>query len=79
MCTSRVLQYILYGCNLSVGIVLNARFTTNGMRVKNNTHIHAARTSTIRVIAAHELLFAATMQSFAHMPLELAIHNKVVL
>jgi len=25
-----------YYCNLSVGITLNVRFTTNGMRAKNN-------------------------------------------
>jgi len=27
-------------CNLSVSVVLNVRFTTNGMCVKNNTHIY---------------------------------------
>jgi len=42
-------------CNLSVGVALNALFTTNGMRAKNNTHIYAARTSNNRVIVTHEL------------------------
>jgi len=32
-------------CNLSVGIVLNVWFTTNGMCAKNNTHMYVARTS----------------------------------
>jgi len=43
-------------CNLSVGVALNVRFTTNGMCVKNNTHIYVARTSNNRVIAACDLL-----------------------
>ena len=37
-------------CNLSVGVTLNVRFTTNGMCAKNNTHIYVARTSNNRVI-----------------------------
>ena len=44
------------GCNLSVGVALNVRFTTNGMCVKNNTQIYVARTSNNRVIAAWNYL-----------------------
>jgi len=29
-----------YCCNLSVDIVLNVRFTMNGMCTKNKTHMH---------------------------------------
>ena len=29
--------YIYYCCNLSAGVALNGRFTTNGMCAKNNT------------------------------------------
>jgi len=36
-----------YCCNLSVGVALNVRFTTNGMCAKNNTHTYVARTSII--------------------------------
>ena len=36
-------------CNLSVSVVLNVRFTMNGMRVKNNTHIYVAQTSSNRM------------------------------
>jgi len=40
-------------CNLSVGVVLNVRFITNGMCGKNNTNV--ARTSNNRVILLGEL------------------------
>jgi len=39
----------------SVGVALNVRVTTNGMCMKNNTHIYVSRTSNNRVIAACEL------------------------
>jgi len=42
-------------CNLSIGIALNVRFTTNGMCVENNTHIYVARTSNNRVISSGDL------------------------
>jgi len=42
-------------CNLSVGVVLNLRFTTNGMCVKSNTHIYVARTSNNRMIMVCDL------------------------
>ena len=38
--------------NVSVGVALNVRFTTNGMCAKNNTHVYEARTSNNRVIMA---------------------------
>jgi len=44
----------LYCCNLSVGVALNVRFTTNGM-CANNTRIYMARTSNNRVIASGDL------------------------
>ena len=34
-------------CNLSVGIALNVRFTTNRMCAKNNTHIYVAQQARI--------------------------------
>jgi len=37
-----------YCCNLSPGVALNARFTTNGMCAKNNTHMYVARTNNNR-------------------------------
>jgi len=42
-------------CNLSVGVVLNVGFTTNGMCAKSNTYIYVARKSNSRVIATHGL------------------------
>ena len=36
-------------CNLSVGVVLNVRLTTNGMYVRNNTHIYVAQRSINRI------------------------------
>jgi len=47
--------FILYCCNLSVGVALNVRFTTNRMCVKNNTHIYVARTSNNKVILSGNL------------------------
>jgi len=44
-----------YCCNLSVGVALNVRSTTNKMCTKNNTHINVARTSNNRVIMACNL------------------------
>ena len=40
-------------CNLSVSVVVNVRFTTNGMCVKNNTHV--ARTSRNRMSTTWDL------------------------
>jgi len=45
----------LYCCNLSFGVVLNVRFTTNGMFTKNNTHIYVAQTGNNTMIAAYHL------------------------
>ena len=42
-------------CNLSVGVALNVRFTTNGMFAKNNSHIYVARTNNSRVILVSDL------------------------
>jgi len=42
-------------CNLSVSMVLNVQHTTNGLCMKNYTHIQVARTSNNRVILAHYL------------------------
>ena len=39
-------------CNLSIGVALNKRFTTNGMCAKNNTRIYVARTSNNTVISS---------------------------
>jgi len=44
-----------YYCNLSFGVALNVRFTTNGMCANNNTHIYGARTSNNRVVATRGL------------------------
>jgi len=46
------LQYMQWWhwCKLSVGVALNARFTTNGMCAKNNTHMYVVRTSNNKVI-----------------------------
>jgi len=41
--------------NLSIDIALNVWFTTNGMCVKNNTHMYVPQTSNNTVIAAHDL------------------------
>jgi len=50
-------------CSVSVGAALNARFTTNGMCVKNSTHMYVARTSNKRVIAAGDLSIVACCNS----------------
>ena len=41
--------------NLSVDVALNVRLTTNGMCVKNNTHIYVTWTSNKRVISLGDL------------------------
>jgi len=46
-------------CNLSAGVALNVKFTTNEMCAKNNTHIYVARSSSNRVIAVCDLLLLA--------------------
>ena len=47
-------------------------FTTNGMFAKSNTQLYVARTSNNRVISSVDpLLLAATVWSFAHLPLQL--------
>ena len=58
-------------CNLTGGVALIVWFTTNGMRVKNNTIIYVARASNSKrhCGAWSLLLLAATLRSFAHMPL----------
>jgi len=45
----------LVGVIATSGVVLNARFTTNRMCVKNSTHIYEAQTSNNRVIVAWKL------------------------
>ena len=66
-------------CKLLVGVALNARFTTNGMCVKNNANIYVARTSNNRVIAARDLYCCLLPQwSFAHMLLRLSDHNNTI-
>ena len=66
-------------CNLSASVMLNARFTTNGMCAKNNT-IYMWREQAIiewsRCVTL--LLLAATVRSFAHMPLRLSDCNNTV-
>jgi len=42
-------------CNLSIGVALNVSFTTNGMCMKNNTHINVARTCNNTVILSVDL------------------------
>ena len=46
--------------------------------VKNNTHIHVARTSRNRMSTRCDLC-ATTIWNFAHLPLGFSNHNKVVL
>jgi len=50
-----LLPIFWFCCNLSIGVALNLRFTTNGMCAKNNIAIYMARTSTNGVIAMHDL------------------------
>jgi len=38
-CMSGAYSKLYYCCKLSVGVALNVLFTTNGMYVKNSTHI----------------------------------------
>jgi len=55
-CALKSSSFVLFiCCNLSVGVSLNVRFTTNGMCAKNNTHIYVTRTSNNRVIVARDL------------------------
>jgi len=67
----------LWCCNLSGGIALIVRFTTNGMCVKNNTIICVARASNSKRDrgAWSLLLLAAMVRSFARMPLGLSDRN----
>ena len=64
-------------CNLSGGVALIVRFTTNGMCVKNITMIYIARASNNKrnCDAWSLLLLAATVGSFAHMPLGISDRN----
>jgi len=64
-------------CNLSGGVALIVWFTRNGMYSKNNTVIYVARASNSKrdCNAGSVLLLAATMQSFAHMPLGISDHK----
>jgi len=65
-------------CNLSVSVVLNVRFTTNGMCMKNNTHIFVVRTGRNRMSTTCDL-YPATMWIFAHKLSRLSNRNNVVL
>ena len=58
-------------CNLSGGVALIAWFTTNRIRVKNNTIMYVARASNSKRDCGtwSRLLLATTVRSFAHMPL----------
>ena len=64
-------------CNLSGGVALIVWFTTNGMWVKNNTiHICGANKQWQSDHGMWTLLLlAATVRSFAHMPLGISDHN----
>jgi len=48
-------QFCWKCCNHSVSVVLNVRFATNGMYVKNNTHIYVSQTSRIRMSTTWDL------------------------
>ena len=65
-------------CNLFGGVALIVWFTTNGMCVKNNTIIYVAQASNSKrdYDAWSLLLLAATVRSFAHMPLGISDRNK---
>jgi len=65
--------------NLSVGVALNVRFTTNGMCTKNNTHIYVARTSNNRVISSGDLYCCLLPQCEAlrTCPVGPADHNSI--
>jgi len=64
-------------CNLSGGVALIMWFTTNGMCVKNNTIIYVARACNNKRDCGtwSLLLLAATVRSFAHMPVEISHCN----
>jgi len=68
-------------CNLSVGVALHVRVTTNGMGAKNYTHIYVARTSNNRVISSGNLycwllLQCEALRTFARtFRLQQYIHN----
>jgi len=66
-------------CNLSGGVALIVWFTTNVVCVKNNTIIYVAQASnSMRDCGAWSLLLlAATVRSFAHMPLGICDRNSV--
>jgi len=51
-----------YHFNLSVGVVLNMGFATNGMCAKNGAHIYVTRISNNRVITAHDLCYCSLPQ-----------------
>jgi len=68
-----------YCCKLSGGVALIVWFTTNGMCAKNNTIICVARTSNNKRDAWSLLLLAATVWSFAHMPLGISDCNSGVI
>ena len=56
---------LLHFRNLSAGVALNVRFTTNGMYAKNNTHVCVALTGHHRVIAACDLHYCLLPQGEA--------------
>jgi len=74
-CTCGTLKAWLRCCNLSVDVALNARFSTNGMW-RRTRPTYKWREQAITVIAARDLyLLAATVWSFAHLPLGLSDRN----
>ena len=48
-------QFCCKCCNYSVSVVLNVRFATNGMYVKNNTHIYVSQTIRNRISTTWDL------------------------
>ena len=77
------MMHLLYRhncCNLSGGVALIVWFTTNGMRVNNNTIIYGRQASNSKrdCDTWSLLLLAATVRSFAHMLLGISDRNKMV-
>jgi len=67
-------------CNYSVSVVVNVRLATNGMYVKNNTHIDVSQISRNRMSTTWDIYCSLLPQCEAlHMLPGLSNHNKVVL
>ena len=63
-------------CNFCGSVALIVWFTRNGMCVKTNTIVYVARASNSKRLRAWSLLLlAATVRSFAHMPLRISDRN----